>query len=73
MSVQAPHRTTVSVVGMTCEHCAKAVTEAFEAVNGVTSVEVTLSSGLVTLTSDHVLTPAEITEAVDEAGYALAD
>jgi copper chaperone CopZ len=73
MSVQTPHRNTVTVAGMTCEHCVKAVTEELSALHGVQSVNVTLSSGLVTLTSDRKLTDEEIAGAVDEAGYALAD
>ena len=74
MSVQTPHRSTVTVAGMTCEHCVKAVTEELSsALHGVQSVNVTLSSGLVTLTSDRKLTDEEIASAVDEAGYALAD
>lgn len=73
MSVRTPYRVTVTVIGMTCEHCVKAVTEELTAIDGVQSVDVTLSSGLVTLTSDRELAGAEITGAVDEAGYALAD
>jgi copper chaperone CopZ len=71
MSVQAPYRVNITVTGMTCEHCVRSVTEELEALDGVRSVEVTLSSGLVILTSDRELTCAEIAAAVDEAGYAL--
>jgi copper chaperone len=73
MSVQTPFRATVTVSGMTCEHCVKAVTEELGALNGVLTVDVTLSSGLVTLTSERALSEAEITAAVEEAGYSLAD
>jgi copper chaperone len=73
MSVQTPYRTTVTVVGMTCEHCVRSVTEELSRLSGVLTVDVTLSSGLVTLTSNRKLTDTEIVGAVDEAGYALVD
>jgi copper chaperone CopZ len=73
MAVQAAFRTTVTVTGMTCEHCARSVTEELSAVNGVHTVEVTVSSGKVTISSDRELSGAEIASAVDTAGYTLAD
>jgi copper chaperone len=73
MSVQTPYRTTVTVAGMTCEHCVRSVTEELSRLSGVLTVDVTLSSGLVTLTSNRKLTDTEIVGAVDEAGYALVD
>jgi copper chaperone CopZ len=71
--VQAPYRTTVTVLGMSCEHCAQAVTDALCAVSGVRSVEVTVSSGYVTITSDRELAVSEMADAVHNAGYSLAD
>ena len=71
--MQAAFRTTVTVTGMTCEHCARSVTEELSAVNGVHTVEVTVSSGKVTISSDRELSGAEIASAVDTAGYSLAD
>ncbi|MDT7606963.1 MAG: hypothetical protein QOG96_1466 [Pseudonocardiales bacterium] len=73
MAVQAAFRTTVTVTGMTCEHCARSVTEELSAVNGVHTVEVTVSSGKVTISSDRELSGAEIASAIDTAGYSLAD
>ncbi|HTK67914.1 MAG TPA: heavy-metal-associated domain-containing protein [Pseudonocardia sp.] len=73
MSVQTSHLTSVTVSGMSCQHCVNAITEELSALNGVTSVDVTLSSGIVTLKSDHKLSEAEIAAAVDEAGYTIAD
>jgi copper chaperone len=73
MTVQAAHRTTVTVTGMTCEHCARSVTEELSAVSGVLSVDVTLSSGTVIISSDRELSGVEIAGAVTEAGYELAD
>lgn len=73
MNVHAPHRTTVTVHGMTCEHCVRSVTEELGALAGVQSVEVTLSSGAVTIVSVHELSGREIADAVTEAGYVLAN
>lgn len=73
MIVQAPYRLTVTVLGMSCEHCAQAVTDALGAVSGVRSVDVTVSSGFVTVTSDRELAASEIADAVHEAGYSVAD
>jgi copper chaperone len=68
--------TTYKVTGMTCEHCANAVTAEVSALNGVSAVQVQLvPSGvsLVTVTSATPLPEAGISEALDEAGgYQLA-
>lgn len=61
------------VVGMTCEHCVRAVTDELGAVSGVQDVAVDLAGGLVTVTSDTPLTAAAVQAAVEEAGYELAD
>jgi copper chaperone len=64
--------TTVSISGMTCGHCVAAVTEELEALDGVQDIEVDLNKGGVstaTITSDSKLDPAQIGEAVAEAGY----
>jgi copper chaperone len=73
MSVQTSHLTTVTVSGMTCQHCVNAVTEELGALNGVSTVDVTLSSGIVTLRSNRELSRDELAAAVDEAGYTIAD
>ena len=68
--------TTLHVTGMTCGHCASAVTQELRALDGVTSVEVELRPGAasaVTVAADRPLEPAELAAAVDEAGYALTD
>ena len=59
------------VDGMTCGHCANAVSHEVGAVSGVCGVSVDLSTGRVTVTSDRVLPHAEVAAAVDEAGYQL--
>jgi copper ion binding protein len=63
--------TTVSVRGMTCGHCQRAVTEEVGRVEGVRDVAVDLAGGTVTVTVDRPVDRAEIAAAVDEAGYTL--
>ncbi|GAB3885933.1 heavy-metal-associated domain-containing protein [Kibdelosporangium lantanae] len=63
---------TYIVTGMTCGHCVSSVTEEIGEINGVQDVQVDLSTGNVTVTSDRELTHEEIRSAVTEAGYQLA-
>jgi len=63
---------TYTVVGMTCGHCVRAVTEEVTGIPGVTDVQVDLASGAVTVTSDGPVDPSAVKAAVDEAGYELA-
>ncbi len=72
MSTISPTTTTVSVSGMTCGHCVSAVSEELESLAGVEAVDVELNAGgisTVTISSSKELSPAEIGEAVAEAGY----
>ena len=73
MTVSAPHSATYTVTGMTCEHCVASVTEELTALADVTGVAVDLATGSVTVTSERWLSTQEVTEAVTEAGYKLAD
>jgi copper ion binding protein len=61
-----------TVVGMTCGHCVNAVTEEVAAVPGVSSVDVDLESGGLTVSSDAPVDEAAVRAAVEEAGYSLA-
>jgi copper chaperone CopZ len=58
-----------TVVGMTCGHCVNAVTEEVGAVPGVTSVDVDLASGGLTVTSTQPVDDGAVRAAVEEAGY----
>ena len=58
-----------TVKGMTCGHCVAAVTEEVLKIAGVSSVEIDLPTGAVTVQSDGPIDPDEFAEAVDEAGY----
>ena len=60
---------TYAVVGMTCDHCVRAVTEELAKLEGVTAVDVDLATGAVTVAADAPLDDAAVAAAVDEAGY----
>ena len=62
---------TYSVVGMTCDHCARSVSAEVGALPGVTDVHVDLPSGQVAVTSEG-LDISQVRGAVEEAGYQLA-
>jgi copper chaperone CopZ len=64
---------TYTVTGMTCGHCAQAVTGELSALPGVADVQVDLASGAVKVTSEAPLTDEAVRAAVDEAGYELAN
>jgi len=63
--------TTYQVTGLTCEHCARAVTSELSGVSGVSTVSVDLVPGgqsAVTVTSHAPLPDAAVAAALDEAG-----
>lgn len=62
---------TYTVDGMTCDHCAVAVTRELGTVPGVSDVAVDVAAGLVTVTAVQPPDDAVVSAAVDEAGYAL--
>ena len=63
--------TTFTVNGMTCGHCVNHVTEEVKKIAGVTSVDVELESGAVTVTAEAEISTAQMEAAVVEAGYEL--
>jgi copper chaperone len=66
-----PFVTVYAVHGMSCGHCASAVTRELSAIDGVAGVHVDLESKKVTVGSARRLSDEEVREAVDEAGYEL--
>jgi copper chaperone len=63
--------TTYTVTGMTCSHCADAVTSEVSGVPGVSSVDVTVETGTVVVHGENVDDQA-VRAAIDEAGYEVA-
>jgi len=62
----------ITVKGMSCGHCAAAVTKALEELPGVSQVQVDLSSGRVTFKSANPVPREELARVVKAAGYELA-
>ena len=63
---------TYLVDGMTCAHCAAAVTREVSGVSGVQDVTVDVAARSVIVTSDADPDDAAVAAAVAEAGYAFA-
>ena len=59
------------VTGMTCGHCEHAVRDEVSRIPGVSAVEVSAATGLLTVTAETLDDTAVLT-AVDEAGYQAA-
>jgi copper chaperone CopZ len=66
-----------AVTGLTCGHCASAVTEELKGLDGVRDVSVELVAGgtsTVSVTADQPLAESAVSAALDEAGdYQLID
>lgn len=60
---------TFQVQGMSCGHCVNSVQSEVSAIDGVTAVDVDLTTGQVTVTSDTPIDTNAVTAAVEEAGY----
>ena len=59
------------VKGMTCGHCASAVTQAVKSVDPAAQVHVDLGSGKVQVQSQH--DHAAIAKAIEEEGYKVSE
>jgi copper chaperone len=66
--------TTVNISGMTCGHCVASVIEELTAIEGINGVDVQLNKGGISravVTLSETVDPAEISEAVAQAGYTV--
>ena len=61
----------LTITGMTCDHCVRAVTEAIAATPGVTAAEVDLAGGSAMVTGEG-LDPEALVAAIGEEGYGAA-
>ena len=61
--------TDYTVRGMTCDHCARSVTDEVTKIVGVTGVQVDVAAGRLTVEADQPVSADAVTEAVEEAGY----
>jgi len=60
----------LEIAGMSCGHCVKAVTMALQHLPGVAVKDVKVGEALIDA-DDHVVTAAELTAAIEEAGFTL--
>lgn len=64
----------ISIEGMSCGHCAQAVTNALKGLKGVTEAAVDLEKKLATVElSGDAVTDAVLEEAIEEAGYSVTE
>jgi copper ion binding protein len=61
----------ITVKGMSCGHCAAAVTKALEELPGVSQVQVDLSSGQVSFANADPISQEELARVIKNAGYEL--
>lgn len=63
--------TTLTISGMTCAHCTRAVFTALSGVPGISRADVKVGTAVVE--HDGTVTLAALKEAVETAGYTVAD
>jgi len=61
----------IKVKGMSCGHCAAAVSRALQGLPGVSEVTVDLASGRVTYQSAAPVPPKDLARVIRAAGYEL--
>lgn len=61
---------TLQIDGMSCGHCVKAVTMALQDLPGVEVRDVTVGSATIE-TADDVVAPAQLAQAIADAGFTL--
>jgi copper chaperone CopZ len=61
----------ITVKGMSCAHCAAAVTKALEALPGVSQVQVDLSNGKVSFANANPIPREELVRVIKAAGYEM--
>ncbi len=59
----------IIVKGMSCGHCAQAVTRALESLAGVSDVRVDLATGKVTFNAATAVSPDDLARTIRAAGY----
>ncbi len=59
----------IKVKGMSCGHCAAAVTRALKSLPGISEVQVNLADGRVTYQSAGPVPPEELARVIKAAGY----
>jgi len=66
-----PMTTTISISGMSCVHCVRAVFTSLAAVPGIERADVAI--GRAVIEHDATVTPQQIRDAIAVAGYEVTD
>ncbi len=64
--------TKLKVPSMSCGHCKMTVSKALTSIDGVSRVDIDLETKDVSVTHDPKVSLAELTRAVEDAGYPVA-
>ena len=64
---------TLSITGMSCQHCVRHVTTALSELEGVTNVQVSLENKEAVLDVAETVSLDALKDAVKEAGYTVTD
>ena len=62
-------KTVLTVHGMSCQHCVRAVQKALSALDGVQQASVDLDSKQVTVESNQKIASSVLAAAIEDAGY----
>jgi copper chaperone len=62
----------LKIEGMTCGHCEMSVTKELSKLPGAQDVKVSSAAGTATLSVDDSVDDAQVSAAVEEAGYKLS-
>lgn len=60
---------TITIEGMSCNHCVMAVTRALEGIDGIKNVKVNLKKGRATFDEQSPIDMKIIQERIEDAGY----
>ena len=61
--------TILSVPEISCQHCVNAITKEVSRLQGVRNVQVDLATKRVNVDASEQVSPAQLVEAINEAGY----
>ena len=61
--------TTFRIAGMSCSHCEHAVTDEVSKIQGVENIDVSATTGLLSIETISAIDDEAVLAAVDEAGY----
>lgn len=59
----------ITIEGMSCQHCVRAVTDALKAIDGITDVEVSLENKEAAFQAPDNQDIEQVKKAVSDAGY----